>query len=133
MIFVSGGYICQDVFIDAWPHINKSKGLTFPTCNPVKRIDFILLRNNSHSECKSTAILSNVFIVGQDPTSETSEFNFFVSEIVRLRNYVTTVHLVNSREGLGMNDEDSPIWASDHLGVVADINVVSKLEDFGEL
>lgn len=32
-----------------------------------------------------------------------------------------------------MNDEDSPIWASDHLGVVADINVVSILENFGEL
>jgi len=33
-------------------------------------------------------------------------------------------HLVNSRVGLGMNDLDSPIWASDHLAVVADIELV---------
>jgi hypothetical protein len=32
-------------------------------------------------------------------------------------------HLVNSREGIGMNDADSPIWASDHYALVTDLNL----------
>ena len=34
------------------------------------------------------------------------------------------VHLVGSRAGLGMNDPDSPLWASDHFAVVADLELV---------
>jgi hypothetical protein len=30
---------------------------------------------------------------------------------------------VGSREGLGMLDKDSPIWASDHFAVVADLKI----------
>jgi hypothetical protein len=36
---------------------------------------------------------------------------------------VFTEHLVGSREGLGMLDKDSPIWASDHFAVVADLKI----------
>ena len=32
--------------------------------------------------------------------------------------------LMNSREGLGMLDKDSPIWASDHYGLVVDLAIV---------
>ena len=35
-------------------------------------------------------------------------------------------HLVGSREGLGMNDKDSPLWASDHFAVIADIKIVVR-------
>lgn len=28
---------------------------------------------------------------------------------------------MNSREGIGMNDADSPIWASDHFALVTDL------------
>ena len=31
----------------------------------------------------------------------------------------------NLRDGLGMADLDSPIWASDHRGVVADLSRVA--------
>ena len=33
-------------------------------------------------------------------------------------------HLVGSREGLGMLDKDSPIWASDHFGVMTDLDLL---------
>ena len=36
-------------------------------------------------------------------------------------------HLAGSREGLGMLDMDSPIWASDHFAVVADLSLVSDV------
>ena len=31
---------------------------------------------------------------------------------------------MGSREGLGMNDKDSPVWGSDHYAVVTDINII---------
>lgn len=36
---------------------------------------------------------------------------------------VIVEHLVGSRPDLGMNDLDSPVWASDHFAVVADLIV----------
>lgn len=32
-------------------------------------------------------------------------------------------HLIGSREGLGMNDLDSPLWASDHFALVTDLKL----------
>lgn len=32
-------------------------------------------------------------------------------------------HLMNSRKDLGMNDLDSPLWASDHFAVVTDLMI----------
>ena len=37
--------------------------------------------------------------------------------------YCVLAYLVGSREGLGMNDKDSPLWASDHFAVVSDLRV----------
>lgn len=36
---------------------------------------------------------------------------------------VLVAHLVEGREGLGMLDKDSPIWASDHFAVVSDFQL----------
>jgi hypothetical protein len=33
------------------------------------------------------------------------------------------VYLLGSRDGIGMNDKDSPIWGSDHFAVIADIKI----------
>jgi hypothetical protein len=77
-------------------------GLTFPTCKPVKRIDFIFVRNNSLSDSTARGLVYNVEIIGNEPTKD-------------------TMHLVGSREGLGMSDMDSPIWASDHMAVASDL------------
>lgn len=32
-------------------------------------------------------------------------------------------YLVGSRDGLGMMDLDSPLWASDHFAVVTDLEI----------
>jgi hypothetical protein len=44
--------------------------------------------------------------------------------IVLLSSSLVAEHLVGSREGLGMNDKDSPLWASDHFAVVSDLRIV---------
>ena len=86
-------------------------GLTFPACNPVKRIDFIFARNHSSSSDSTSrewfVSISDSRVIGQKPTADTE-------------------HLVGSREGLGMLDEDSPVWASDHYGLVSDFLIDSK-------
>jgi hypothetical protein len=108
-------------FVDSWVHRhgkkNEREGYTFPTCNPVKRIDYIFLRNHSHAcleqnnqdqspyDACVVGQVSDVFLIGQESTEDTR-------------------HLVNSREGIGMNDVDSPIWASDHFGLVTDIDLI---------
>jgi len=54
-------------------------GFTFPACSPVKRIDFILVRN--HSSSSSVRALSGELsvsvvtsrIVGSKPTADTGE------------------------------------------------------------
>ena len=73
--------------------------LTFPSCNPVKRIDFVLLRRPSEA-VKRTVRVTGARVVGQNPLPGTEK-----------------------NEGPGMLDANppSPIWASDHRGVVVDI------------
>mmetsp|Transcript_24930 Transcript_24930/g.34203 ORF Transcript_24930/g.34203 Transcript_24930/m.34203 type:complete len:592 (+) Transcript_24930:37-1812(+) len=85
-------------------------GFTFPACSPVKRIDFILARNHSssralHEELSVSVLTSR--IVGSKPTADTE-------------------YLVGSREGLGMLDSDSPIWASDHFGLLSELRLHYK-------
>eukprot|EP01038_Epipyxis_sp_PR26KG_P014002 gene14002-18780_t len=106
----------EEPFIDSWiynkQHHNdhvESEGFTFPASKPIKRIDFIFARNRSNNNNnlnghKLHMSIRNSRIVGNKPSS-------------------TTEYLVDSREGLGMLDLDSPIWASDHFGLVTDFEI----------
>jgi hypothetical protein len=124
-----------DTWLEAQP---EDVGHTFPACAPIKRIDYILLRNFSYalpasgdvaSTSSGHAHVANSFITGIEPTPDTGDRRpkvFIMHSMciyVMLHYYI--VHLMGSREGLGMNDLDSPIWASDHFAVVTDI-VISK-------
>lgn len=104
------------------PAVVMEDGFTFPACNPIKRIDFIMVRNFSISDTVSTpvATIEQSRIVGTLPTADTSKCSM-VCIVIELN--VMLVYLVNSREGLGMNDMDSPVWASDHFAVVTDLTV----------
>lgn len=66
----------HDRFNDVWTLLHEEEaGFTFPTCKPVKRIDFIVARNNSG--CSNQCYVSKVvdaFILGDDPTVDTSKF-----------------------------------------------------------
>lgn len=75
---------CHPDFQDAWvvggDEESESDGYTFPSCNPVKRIDFILVRNSSSTKCfKSTdngdwkATIEHTRRVGLEPTTETAD------------------------------------------------------------
>jgi hypothetical protein len=64
----------NDAFIDAWTMIHQDEGFTFPTCKPIKRIDFVLVRNNSDcvQQCFPSSIV-DTFIVGRNPTEDTGK------------------------------------------------------------
>ncbi len=52
-----------------------NSGFTFPACNPIKRIDYILVRNNTlvdhTAENVHSAIIKGTQITGQKPTADT--------------------------------------------------------------
>lgn len=78
-------HVRQSPFVDAWSHVQAARGLTvaddagltFPACNPVKRIDFILVRNSSSAEAaggNTPGIFTNIVdfqIDGIKPTADT--------------------------------------------------------------
>jgi hypothetical protein len=97
----------------------RREALTFPSCNPVKRIDFVMYKNRSagvgegaqgpeSSQCVREGSetghvglrVVRCGLLGQEPTPDTAENA--------------------GREGIGMLDLESPVWASDHRAVYAD-------------
>eukprot|EP00602_Paraphysomonas_sp_CaronLab_P009893 CAMPEP_0185036576 /NCGR_PEP_ID=MMETSP1103-20130426/29731_1 /TAXON_ID=36769 /ORGANISM="Paraphysomonas bandaiensis, Strain Caron Lab Isolate" /LENGTH=500 /DNA_ID=CAMNT_0027574151 /DNA_START=248 /DNA_END=1750 /DNA_ORIENTATION=+ len=102
---ISCGYV--DAWVNSSAERHTSEGFTYPSCQPEKRIDFILVRNSTTAADRSVkwkAVVESSHIAGQATTLDTA-------------------HRVGSREGLGMLDMDSPIWASDHYAVVADLRL----------
>eukprot|EP00937_MAST-01D_sp_MAST-1D-sp2_P004131 g4131.t1 len=77
--------------------------LTFPSCNPVKRIDFVLLRRPGDAARRAVSV-REARLMGQAPLAGTEEF-----------------------EGPGMLDVNppSPIWASDHRAVFVELGLDS--------
>jgi hypothetical protein len=43
--------------------------------------------------------------------------------LIRCALLFAVAHLIAGRDGLGMLDNDSPIWASDHYAVVTDLRL----------
>lgn len=82
---------------DEW---DRLEALTFPSCNPVKRIDYILWKNRYKKDEEEEKVhASAVRLLGQSATSDTID---------------------QKSEGGGMLDLDSPVWASDHRALLAD-------------
>ena len=92
---------------DAWREVfsqggDDTAGYTFPTCNPVKRIDMLMLRGRLEAQ--------SFRLVGRSPIAETKHW-----------------------PGRGMLDVypyQSPIWASDHLGVLVNVSIIN--DDWAE-
>lgn len=80
------------------PQVRRT-ALTFPSDDPKKRIDLILFR----SPGGGPVAVEQVFLTGQDASEET-----------------------RGDPGHGMLDQDSPLWSSDHRGVVASFNMGSS-------
>ena len=117
------GAVAGRAFVDAWlaRHPEPRPGsreawdldhaLTFPACNPVKRIDYILVRANTGGgggggppAPRWAVEVVSAEVVGQAPSAATAGYT--------------------AREGLGMLDDDSPLWASDHRAVVATLRLI---------
>ena len=77
-------------FVDTWVHQHgQTDGFTFPSCNPIKRIDYLLARNttgssNEHLDDSASSsmrrrrwdiVIKDSRIVGVDPTADTSKYN----------------------------------------------------------
>jgi hypothetical protein len=107
----------------------EREGFTYPPCKPEKRIDFILVRNQTvqgdHRPVTWTGRIESSWLAGQEVTAETGQCHtlFFSSHALIASPPLSSAHLASNREGLGMLDADSPIWASDHFAVVTDIQL----------
>jgi hypothetical protein len=143
------GFLKNEPWSSPAEKAQMEQGFTFPACNPVKRIDFILVRNTTASSAGggSPSIYAEIVsfgIEGTRPSAATGTDHFTCCLFVCCCCYymvcgivflyfiycvygTPTEHLVGSREGLGMNDMDSPLWASDHFAVVSDLRIVRKL------
>jgi endonuclease/exonuclease/phosphatase family metal-dependent hydrolase len=114
-------------FQDAWLHAGHSEPVpgssdawavaqahTFPSCNPIKRIDFVLVRPNNQEvhdrSHKST----------EDPTITPKEVEVMACSVV---GQAPADESYTPRDGLGMLDDDSPVWGSDHRAVVAELRL----------
>jgi endonuclease/exonuclease/phosphatase family metal-dependent hydrolase len=139
------------------PWAELGRGYTFPSCNPVKRIDFLLVRNGTCTgTCTgtgagaSTATIAAHWVVGTEPggrpppsraptltgrqaqtsisVTGDSDFNGSSSssgsESENGSGHSQNRHLYNEihrTAELGMLDAGSPLWASDHFGVVVEL------------
>lgn len=68
-------------FVDVWTATHSAddaSGFTFPVCKPVKRIDYIMVRNTSSSSHERTrrwfATVKSAKIVGHEPTLDTGKY-----------------------------------------------------------
>ncbi len=72
--------ILDKAFADCWLVSRASDvGYTFPACNPVKRIDYIFVRNvslNESAHANRKVKIHSIFLAGQEPTDDTSKCCF---------------------------------------------------------
>jgi hypothetical protein len=85
-------------------------GYTFPACNPTKRIDFLFVRDTITEPAQNVTIRKH-WVVGTEPHG--------VAAQALSAGYVEKFRTA----ALGMLDEGSPLWASDHFGVVVELNL----------
>ena len=105
--------------------------LTFPSCNAVKRIDYVLVRGTrwikkKHKDDQEHPSKNKEDTAEIEMSSETIEaadkINIAVEACEVVGQDPVNVHYEH-RDGLGMLDEDSPVWASDHRAVVATLRL----------
>ena len=140
-----GAALRGGAFADAWLALHDEPAprsedpwevrhaLTFPSCNAVKRIDYVLVRGMEEpasgfgfgSGSGSGSPSAKAKDKGKAPPAKASEVAVEACEV--LGQDPADVHYV-AREGLGMLDEDSPVWASDHRAVMATLRLVMNEE-----
>lgn len=120
---------------DAWA---VAQAHTFPSCNAVKRIDFVLVRPNNQvdsssmdlnsSRSSSTGTNSHGPSVSNELSHDSADAQVFPPREVevmacRVVGQAPADESYTPREGLGMLDDDSPVWGSDHRAVVAELRL----------
>lgn len=101
-------------FVDAWAETaDADEGFTFPACRPVKRIDYVLVRNASASS--GCGAVRSVAIVGHRSKEE--------EEIAER---------IATKPETGMLDDDSLLWASDHYALRTDLLLLRECDPVHE-
>jgi hypothetical protein len=109
----------------------EREGYTYPPCNPEKRIDFVLVRNQSTEEAGTMSSwvsrIKSSWLTGQEVTEETGDPLFL--SLPSLLSLYLSAHLLEEtspprEKAVGMLDHESPIWASDHYSVVTDLELL---------
>lgn len=66
-----------EVEFPSWSQTQREQyGFTFPACDPVKRIDFIFVRNATTAQSSSSSSFVEIvdtFVTGKLPTSQTGK------------------------------------------------------------
>lgn len=97
-------HLGNNAFVDAWSSLHSDyrlgTGFTFPACRPVKRIDYIFARNSS-GDASLCGYMKRVKIIG-----------------TRAREEIELNLPIELAPEVGMLDEESLLWASDHFGLL---------------
>ena len=96
-------------------------GYTFPTCNPEKRIDFLLSRNSSGDHASLTVESFKLF--GTEHGDGVGDSGVKVELETGLEGELLVEGAGDRRPDLGMLDGGSHLWASDHFGIATVLRV----------
>lgn len=142
----------RDLYVIDWLSFAQNEevrhsALTFPSDNPTKRIDFVLFQSSGDekSACTSAALCmrqaADHIKSDQDVQAGSSRLPPFCDRDEEGRGgeegswsiCPTSAYLIGQdfapgsddrlEEGVGMVDERSPLWPSDHRGLVVDFTV----------
>merc|ERR1711871_255142 len=102
-------------------HAWVGNGFTFPSCNPEKRIDFLLVRNPSHGnvDVRTFKLLGTDYREYEDETNGEMEFGIGLDG-----NLLSGGDLGGRTPDVGMLDSDSHLWASDHFGIAGTFRIL---------
>ncbi len=110
----------------AWRH----NGFTFPTCNPEKRIDFLLMRNASSVSAKTTKScgvgtigVTRFTLLGADHAGVKAKGGEETLDVEVGIDGSPMPEIGGRKKSVGMLDSDSHVWASDHFGIAASFRI----------
>ena len=105
----------QVEFRDSWALLHQPPrdddddlGLTFPACRPVKRIDYLFVRNST-TRGGGSVVAKEVGVIGMLAKEELAAGN-----------------AIALPEFVGMLDPESLLWASDHFGLELSVQVTRQ-------
>jgi hypothetical protein len=118
----------EGMWLDLWCHKTSrndssiADGFTFPSHIPEKRIDYLLYRHLTTSQCPAPDIklqIREIRILGRRPLAKSDEQRVQDIDIDTYGNVIAG----SQRKEPDLLDPDGPVWASDHYGLMAVLEI----------